>query len=148
MDLIDVVRRVTISYELLGFGDFQGVVFCNWHEVLVVVQQPAMIFECRGRNGAVVGLADGNALLSQLAINISCPSEYRIGHWQHNQWTKIVPNAPVCGIVGNAPENFCQYDATQGKVFVIENELFQHDHMWQSTTREEINPDASIDQNH
>lgn len=88
-----------------GFDDLQGVVFCHWRDVLVVVQQPAMMFQRCGRNDAVVGFADGDALLSQLAINISRPNEDSFGHWQHNQWTKITPDPPLSGIIGNALED-------------------------------------------
>jgi hypothetical protein len=131
-----------------GFDDLQGVVFCNRCEVLVVVQQRAMMFECRGGNNAVVGLADGNALLSQLAVNIRCPSVCSFGHWQHDQWTKIAPDAPVGGVIGNALEDFCQYDAAQGKVFVIEDEFLQRGHMRKVTTREDVDPDAGANQSH
>ena len=99
-------------------------------------------------NHAVVDLADGNGLLSQLAINASCPNEYTVRHWQHNQGTEVVPNAPLHGVIGNALEDLCQYDATQGKVLFIEDELLQRGHMWQITPCEEVNPDAGIDQNH
>ena len=44
--------------------DLQGEVFCNWHEILIVEQEPATMFDCRCCNDAVVGLADGNALFS------------------------------------------------------------------------------------
>jgi hypothetical protein len=53
--------------------------------------------------------------------------------------------APVCGVIGDTLKNLCQYDATQGKVFIFEYELLQCDHMWQITTREEIDPDTGID---
>ena len=57
------------------FDNLQGVVVCNGREILVVVQQPAMMFECRSSNDAVVGLADGSALFAQLAINVSRPDK-------------------------------------------------------------------------
>jgi len=68
-----------------------------------------------GLTDAVVGFADGHALLSQLTTNISDPNEYSLRHWQQNQWSKIAPNTKVGGIIRNALENLCQYDATQGK---------------------------------
>ena len=107
-----------------------------------------MMFQRCSGNDAVVGFADGNALLAQFAINVSGPDEYSFGHWQHNQWIQIAPDAPVGGVIGNALENLCQYDAAQGKVLVIENELLQRDHLRQITTREEVDPDAGVDQNH
>jgi len=107
-----------------------------------------MMFQRCSGNDAVVGFADGNALLAQFAINVSGPDEYSFGHWQHNQWIQIAPDAPVGGVIGNALDNRCQYDAAQGKVFVIENELLQRDHLRQITTREEVDPDAGVDQNH
>ena len=39
------------------------------------MQQLAVMVQCRSGNDAVVGRADGDALLSQLAINVSCPHE-------------------------------------------------------------------------
>jgi hypothetical protein len=54
----------------------------------------------------------------------------------------------MCAVIGNALEDLCQYDAAQGKVLVIENELLQRGPMWQITTGEEIDPDAGVDQNH
>ena len=73
---------------LSGFVGLQGVVCCNLCEVFAVVQQRTMMFECRGGTDAVVALADFNALLSQLAVNGSCPNEYSFRHWQHDQGTK------------------------------------------------------------
>ena len=61
---------------------------------------------------------------------------------------KLAPDAPVSGVIGNTLKNLCQYDATQGKVFIFKYELLQCGHMWQITTREEIDPDTGIDQNH
>lgn len=39
------------------------------------MQQLAVMVQCRSGNDAVVGLADGDALLSQFAINVSCLHE-------------------------------------------------------------------------
>ncbi len=132
----------------LDLDDFQGEVFFNRHEILIVVQELATMFECRCRNDAVVALADSGALSSQPAINVSRTDEYSLRHRQHDQGAKIGLNAPICGVIGNALEDLCQYDATQGKVLISEDELLQRDHMWQLTPREEVNPDAGIDQNH
>ena len=107
-----------------------------------------MMFQRCSGNDAVVGFSDGNALLAQFAINVSCPEKYRFGHWQHNRWIQIAPDSLVAGVIGNALENLCQYDAAQGKVLVIENELLQRDHLRQITTREEVDPDAGVNQNH
>ena len=60
----------------------------------------------------------------------------------------MVLNAPICSLIGNALEDLRQYDATQGKVLIIENELLQRGHMWQIAPCEEVDPDAGIDQNH
>ncbi len=106
------------------------------------------MFEGRGSNDAVIGFTDGDALLAQFAINVSGSNEYSFGHWQHNQWTKIVPNAPVHGVIANTLEDLCQYDAAQGKVFVIEDKVLQPGHMRQIATRKKIDPDAGVDQNH
>jgi len=122
--------------------------FCNWFEVPVVVQQLAMMFECRGGNDGVVGLADGNALLSQLAIYVGCPHEYTLKHWQHYQGVEIVPDAPLRGVIGNALEDLCQNDAAQGKVFIIEDELLQRGHMGRITTCKEVDSDAGVNENH
>ena len=121
---------------------------CHWRKVLVVVQQLTLMFECRRSNDAVVGLAHGDALLSQLAINVSRPNEDSFGHWQHNQWTKITPDPSVCGVIGYALEDLCQYDAAQGKVLVIENESLQCGHVRQITTAKEVDPDAGVNENH
>ena len=60
------------------------------------------MFQRGSGNDAIVGFADGNALLAQFAINVSCPDEYSFGHWQHNQWIQIAPGAPVGGVIGFA----------------------------------------------
>ena len=52
------------------------------------------------------------------------------------------------GVTGNTLEDLCEYDAAQGKVFVIEHALLQRSHVRQITTGEEIDPDAGVDQNH
>mgnify|MGYP003573589508 CR=1 FL=1 len=112
------------------------------------MQQLAVMFKCGSSNDTVVGLADVDALLSQLAINISCTDEYSREHWQHNQRSKVAPDTPVGGVIRNTLENLRQDDATQGEVFVIEDELFELGHMWQITPGEEIDPDTGVDQNH
>jgi hypothetical protein len=140
----DAVLSGTVS----GVDDLHGIMFCNAHEVPVVVQQPTTMFQCCGSNDAIVGLANGYALFAQLAINISGSNEDSFGHWQHNQGAKIAPDPPVDGVIGNALENFCQYDATQGEVFIIEDELLQCNHVRQISIREEVDPDAGVNQNH
>ena len=86
------------------------------------MQQQAVVFECRSGNDAVIGLADGDALLSQLAINVSGPNEYSFGYWQHDQGLEIAPNPSVCSVIGNALENPGQYDSAQSQIFVVEDE--------------------------
>ena len=107
-----------------------------------------MMFQRRGRNDAVIGFADGRALLSQPAVHVSGPDEDGFWHGQQDQWHKIAPHAPVGGVIGNALEDFCQYDAAQGKVLAIVDELLQRGDLRQITTREEIDPDAGVNQNH
>ena len=83
-------------------------------EVLIVMQQLAVMFQRSGSNDAIVGLADGNAFLAQFAVDIRSPDKYRLWHGQHDQWAEIAPNAPVGGVIGNTLENLCQYDVAQG----------------------------------
>ena len=67
-----------------------------------------MMFQRRGCNDAVIGFADGRALLSQPAVNVSGADEDGFWHGQQDQWRKIAPHAPVRGVIGNTLENFCQ----------------------------------------
>ena len=107
-----------------------------------------MMFEYHSSYDTVVGFTDGNAFRSQFAINISRAKEYGFRHGQYDQWVKKAPNAPMRGVVADTLEDLGQVDAAQGKIFVVKDELLQCVHMWQITTREEIDPDAGVDQNH
>jgi len=55
--------------------------FCNAHEVLVVVPQRATLFQRCGGNDAIVGLADSRALFAQLAIHIQRLERIRLPAW-------------------------------------------------------------------
>ena len=120
----------------------------NGQEVLVVMQQTAAVFQRGSRNDAVIGLADGNARLTQFAINVSCPEKYRLWHRQHDQRAEIASDTPVGFVIGNALQYFGQYDAAQREVFILKNELLERGDVRKVTTCEEIDPDTGIDQNH
>jgi hypothetical protein len=60
----------------------------------------------------------------------------------------MAPNAPVGCVIRNALEDLGQYDAAQGEILVIEDALLQRGDMRQMATREEVDPDAGVDQNH
>ena len=112
------------------------------------MQQSATVFQRGSRNDAIIGLADRNAGLAQFSIDIGCADEYRLWHGQHNQRAEIASDTPVSFVIGYTLQDFGQYNAAQSQVFVLENELLQRCDMRQVTTREEIDPDTGIDQNH
>jgi len=89
-----------------GFDKPQVKVFCDQREIPVVVQQLALIFQCSSGNDAVIGLADGNALLAQLAVYLCRSNKYGFRHGQHDQWTKITPDTLVIGVVSDALKYF------------------------------------------
>ena len=131
-----------------GFDDLQGTVFSNGQEILVVMQQSAAVFQCGSRNDAVIRLSDGSTRLTQFSIDVSCPDEYRLWHGQHDQRAEIASDTPVGFVIGNALQDFGQYDAAKGQVFVLKDKLLQRNDMRKVTTCEEIDPDTGIDQNH
>ena len=90
-------------------------------EVLIVMQQLAVMFQRSGSNDAIVGLADGNAFLAQFAVDIRCPDKYRLWHGQHDQWTEMAPYTPVGSIIGNPLENLGEDDTAERQVLVIED---------------------------
>ena len=61
---------------------------------------------------------------------------------------KITPDPTLGGVISNALKYLGQDDATQGKVFVIEDKMFQRGHMRQIATCEEVDPDAGANENH
>jgi len=127
-----------LEWEVLGYR----------RKVLVVMQQLAAVFQRRGSNYAIVGLADGNALLAQFAVDICCPDKYRLWHRQHDQWAEIAPHTPVGGVIGNPLENLGQDDTAQGQILVVEDALLQYVDMGQVTTCKEVDPDAGVNQDH
>ena len=66
-----------------GFDNLQEEVFCDGREVLVIVQQPSMMLECRSSDNAVVGLAEGNTRLAQFAVDVRCVYKHSVRHGQH-----------------------------------------------------------------
>ena len=64
-----------------GIDHLQGIMYCNAHEVLVVVQQLATLFQRCGSNAAIVGLANGYAPFAQLAIHIQRLERIRLPAW-------------------------------------------------------------------
>ena len=112
------------------------------------MQQLAMMLQRSSCNDAVVRLSDGDAFLTQRAIDLRCPDKYRLGHGQHDQWAEIALNAPMGCVISNALKDLGHYDAAQGKIFAVGDGSLQRRNMLQITTREEVYPDAGVDQNH
>ncbi len=127
-----------LEWEVLGYR----------RKILVVMQQLAAVFQRRDSNDAIVGLADGNALLAQFAVDIRCPDKYRLWHRQYDQGAEIAPHTPVGGDIGNPLEDLGQDDTAQGQVLIVEDALLQYLDMGQVGACEEVDPDASVNQDH
>ena len=80
--------------------DLQREKFCDWRKVLVVVQQLAVMFQHRSGDDAVIGLADGDAPLSHMAVDIRSADKSRSWHWQHDQGADIAPHPPKDRVIG------------------------------------------------
>ena len=106
------------------------------------------MLERRGCDDAIVRLADGDACLAQFAMDGRCPDKYSVRHGQHDQWTKVALNAPMGCFISSALKDLGHNDAALGKIFTVDDGLFQRRNMLQVTTREEVCPDAGVDQNH